>query len=385
MPPLLVTVTVPGAGEACPSWDPLCSAASAVVGTATDAATAVAGTAATAASDVVLTGLGRSFLAGAEQATALALAALDSSTGVDLSVAWFRSNVAVIAAVTLPVVVGLLVAQVIGSVIRREPGGLVRGVVGLGKAFLGAGLALAVTQLALSAVDGICEVIASSAGLTVATAAAKFLRVAVWAASAPTPVLSMLIGLGVIIGCVLLWGVLLFRKAALILVAVFAPVAFAGQVWDTTRVWARRWAEVVTALVLCKVVIVVVFVVGASAFTGTGPGETTTPDRDGAAGLSDLLVGLLLLGIAVFAPWLTWRFVHWSGMEAAGVMHAAVAANPVTSGARTAGTQARYMGQQVLTSLVLGGARGGAAVGGARGGPRLAPPPARPTAGGARP
>jgi hypothetical protein len=38
--------------------------------------------------------------------------------------------------------------------------------------------------------------------------------------------------------------VLLFRKAALVLVAVFAPIAFAGSAWDQTRVWTRRWLEV---------------------------------------------------------------------------------------------------------------------------------------------
>ena len=77
------------------------------------------------------------------------------------------------------------------------------------------------------------------------------------------------------------------------------------------------------ALVLCKVVIVVVFVVGLGAFGSDG--TTTTPDTSGiqptATALSDLLVGLILLSIAAFAPWLTWRFVHWSGMEAASVLH----------------------------------------------------------------
>jgi len=123
--------------EGCPAWDPVCNAT-----------TAVAGTAATAASDVVLTGLGASFLAAAEQATALAMSALDSSTGVDLSVAWFRANVAVIAAVTLPMVVGLLVAQVVGSVVRREPGGLGRAVVGVAKALADAGNEDALDRLA---------------------------------------------------------------------------------------------------------------------------------------------------------------------------------------------------------------------------------------------
>ncbi len=371
----------------CGPLDPFCAVTSTVATSAT-----------TAAGDYILSGLGRSFVTGAEQISALALAALGATTSIDLSVQWFRSNVAVIATITLPVIVGLFVVQVLTSVLRREPGGLVRAVVGVGKALLGAALALALTQVTLTTVDEICEFIASAAGMTVATAAARFLNVAVLAGSSPTPVLQMLFGLAVIVGCLLLWGVMLFRKAALILVAVFAPIAFAGSVWDQTRVWTRRWLEVVAALVFSKVVIVVVFVVGASAFTGLGPDDGVGTAAAGApasdlAGLSDLLVGLLLLSIAVFAPWLTWRFVHWSGMEAAAVMHSAVAANPVTTGARNAGTQSRYMAQQVVTSMVLGGAGGGAkaaAGAGARGGggaPPLRPPPAAPTGpgGGGRP
>ena len=197
---------------------------------------------------------------------------------------------------------------------------------------LGAGIALAATQLALTAVDEICEYIAAAAGMTVAQAAAQFFDFAAMASFAPG--LQLLMGLLLIIGFILMWGVLLFRKAALILVAVFAPIAFAGSAWDQTRVWTRRWLEVVAALVFCKVVIVVAFVVGASAFTGTGPsnGGTAEPSAGGTAGLSDTLVGILLLAIAVWAPWLTWRFVHWSGMEAAAVMHGAVAANPHQQG-----------------------------------------------------
>ncbi|OIQ78700.1 TrbL/VirB6 plasmid conjugal transfer protein [mine drainage metagenome] len=188
---------------------------------------------------------------------------------------------------------------------------------------------------------------------------------------------------------------LLFRKAALVLIAVFAPVAFAGSAWDQTRVWTRRWLEIVAALVFCKVVIVVVFVVGASAFTGTGP-VTAQPSGGSTPGitgtLSNALVGLLLLTIAVFAPWLTWRFVHWSGMEAATVMNSAVAANPILRGARGAGTQTRYAAQQAVTSTILSGAGAAAAAGktaaaagtkatgSGPGAPALRPAPARVTA-----
>lgn len=309
-----------------------------------------------AASDYVLGGLGRSFVVGAEQVGQLALGAMSASTSIDLSVGWFRANVAVIAAIAVPVVVGLFVVQVLTSVLRREAGGLVRAVVGVGKAMLGAALALGVTQLALTAVDGICEYIASAAGLTVTEAAAKFFDF--YALASISPALQILIGLALMLGFILLWGVLLFRKAALILVAVFAPIAFAGSTWDQTRVWTRRWIEVVAALVFSKIVIVVAFVVGASAFTGTGPtdvGAPPTESADGVAGLSDTLVGILLLAIAVWAPWLTWRFVHWSGMEAAGIMHANVAANPIGKVARSAATTTRYAAQQAVMSTVTGG------------------------------
>ncbi|GAA3819340.1 type IV secretion system protein [Cellulomonas soli] len=340
-----------------------------------------------AASQYVLGGLGSAFVEGAAQVGELAMSALDSTTTIDLGVGWFQANVSVIAAVALPVVVGLFVVQVLTAVLRREPGGLVRAVVGVGKALLGAVLALAVTQVALTAVDGICAYIAGAAGMTVAEAAGQFFDFAAMASFAPG--LQLLMGVALTVGFVLLWGVLLFRKAALVLVAVFAPIAFAGSAWDQTRVWTRRWLEVVAALVFSKVVIVVAFVVGASAFTGTGPadGEAATPSPGGAAGLSDTLVGILLLAIAVWAPWLTWRFVHWSGMEAAAVMHGAVAANPISKVARSAGSTTRYAAQQVAMSAVTGGvgsavrgAGAAKAAGGAKVGalPHPSPPPPAP-------
>jgi hypothetical protein len=330
-----------------------------------------------AASDYVLGGLGSAFIGSAAQVGQLALAALDGTTTVDLGVGWFRANVSVIAAITLPVVVGLFVVQVLTSVLRREPGGLVRAVVGVGKALLGATLALSVTQLALTAVDGICQYIAAASGRTEAEAAAQFFDFARMSDFAPG--LQILVGLALVVGFVLVWGVLLFRKAALVLVAVFAPIAFAGAVWDQTRVWTRRWLEVVAALVFCKVVVVVVFVVGASAFTHDGPGLTQPAQSTGAAGLSDTLVGVLLLAIAVWAPWLTWRFVHWSGMEAATVMHGAVAANPLSRAARSAASTTRLAAQQAAMSAVTGGLGAGAKAGaGAK--PAAAPP--APVAGG---
>lgn len=365
--------------------DPLCQVAG-----------QVSGSVSTSAADLVFGALGGAFVSAAQAVSETAFAALDATTRIDLTATWFNRNFGVMAAVTLPAVVALFVLQVIFSVLRREPGGLGRAVVGVAKAMLGSALAIAVTQLGLLATDEICAFIAASAGTSVRGAAMRFFELTWLAGPQAGPVLQALLGIAVIIGSLLLWAVLLFRKAAVLLVAVFAPIAFAGAAWDQTRVWTRRWIEIMTALVFCKVVIVVVFVVGVSAFSSDG--TTSSPDGGGTqpagTSLSDLLVGLILLSIAVFAPWLTWRFVHWSGMEAGTVLGGTVAASPISNAVRSSASQARYMAQSAATTAMLGGAggvvRGGAAAraGGnvAGGAPRVngaAPPvPRTPAAGG---
>jgi hypothetical protein len=323
----------------------------------------VVGSAGSSAASLVLNAIGGAFVSAAQQVTDIALSALDATTQIDLTATWFTNNLGVIAAVTLPAVVGLFCLQVIGSVLRREPGGLGRALVGLAKAMLGAAMAIAVTQLAIVATDQICAVIAASAGTSVKGAAQRFLKLTWLAGPTAGPVLQMLLGLAIIIGSMLLWAVLLFRKASVLLVAVFAPVAFAGAVWDQTRGWSRRWIEVMASLVLCKIVIVVVFVLGVSAFANNGTIQTSTgaTPQPAATSLSDLLVGLMLLSIAVFAPWMTWRFVHWSGMEA-GQLHGAMASTPVPAAARTTASQGKFMAQSAATSALLGGARGGSAM-----------------------
>ena len=115
----------------------LCAAGDAtggVIGGATGGITAGLGEAATG---LAMGGLGAMFAAGAADAATAVLHALDTSTRVDLSAAWFRRNTAVLAAVTLPVLVGLFVLQVAGAVLRREPGGLARAVLGVAQAAAG--------------------------------------------------------------------------------------------------------------------------------------------------------------------------------------------------------------------------------------------------------
>ena len=58
--------------------------------------------------DAVFVALGAAFVASAQDLVAATLATLDASTRVDLSAGWFSDNMGVLAAVSLPVLVGLL-------------------------------------------------------------------------------------------------------------------------------------------------------------------------------------------------------------------------------------------------------------------------------------
>ena len=76
------------------------------------------------------------------------------------------------------------------------------------------------TQTALIAVDGICEFFAASADMTVSAAVGRFFNF-VQMGTAMAPSLQMVVGLILIVGLIALWGVMVFRKAALLLIVVF--------------------------------------------------------------------------------------------------------------------------------------------------------------------
>ena len=90
----------------------------------------------------------------------------------------------------------------------------------------------------------------------------------------------------------LLWIELLMRNAAVYIVVLMLPLAFAAMVWPARRVWATRTAEVLVALIVAKFAIVAILALGGAAL---GP----------AGGTTGLLIGLVLVALAAFAPWAT--------------------------------------------------------------------------------
>ena len=113
---------------------------------------------------------------------------------------------------------------------------------------------------------------------------------------------------GLAIGAaVIVWISLLIRKALLLIAIVFAPIALAGSSWDHTRGWVGKWASFVIALILSKVVLVVIFLLATA--------QVSAPIDGDLQSVSDPIAGVVLMLIAGFAPYLTYKAISFMGFD----------------------------------------------------------------------
>ena len=98
-----------------------------------------------------------------------------------------------------------------------------------------------------------------------------------------------------------LWIELLMREAAVYVIVLMLPLAFAGMVWPARRVWAIRAVELLVALVMSKFAIVAVLSLGGAALaSGTSvAGHSVTA----------ALAGVVLLIMGAFTPWALLRLL----------------------------------------------------------------------------
>ena len=162
----------------------------------------------------------------------------------------------------------------------------------------------------------------------------------------------------------------------LLLVAiVFAPLALSGSSWDVTRGWISKWAMFVIALVLSKLVLVVILLVAVT--------QVAAPIDGDLASVSDPLAGIVLMAIAGFAPYMTYKFLSFMGFDLYHAMGAEQEAKqalnrPVPTPGKPGGDQPK----KVLDGGKDGGGPGdGGGGGGGGGGPKQSPTPAKPPAG----
>jgi hypothetical protein len=102
-------------------------------------------------------------------------------------------------------------------------------------------------------------------------------------------------------GALVLWLELVVREAAVYVIVLMLPLAFAALVWPARRVWATRAVEVLVALILSKFAIVAVLGLAGGALGQLSHG-----------GLTAALAGTVLVILAAFAPWALLRLLPLS-------------------------------------------------------------------------
>lgn len=237
----------------------------------------------------------------------------DTTTAVDVTSNGFTSVYNLIFGIGVFLVLVFFCLQLITGLIRRDPGALSRAALGAAKSVLGAFVVVTLTAVALEIVDQLCMGIIQAAGETTGTMGDKVILLAAGltginiAAPGVGAIVTIFLAGLMIAAVAIVWFSLLIRKALLLVGVVLAPIAFAGASWDATRGWIGKWAAFVIALIVSKLVLVVVFLLAIS--------QIATPIEVDIAAVTEPITGIVLLGIAAFAPYMVYRFVSFLGVD----------------------------------------------------------------------
>lgn len=276
---------------------------------------------------------------------------IDSTTYVDVTGGEFTRVYSIMFGVAVFVMLGFFMLQVIGGMIRREPAALSRAALGLAKSILGSFVALALLGTALEISDQLSIGIVNAAGTNMNEMGDK---VAVFAAGLGTinlaapgagAILTIFLASLAIVGAMVVWISLLIRKALLLIAIVFAPIALAGSSWDHTRGWVSRWATLVIAMILSKVVLVVIFLLATA--------QVSAPIDADLESVSQPMAGVVLMLMAGFAPYLTYKAIAFMGFDMYHAMSAEQEAKaslnrpmPIPLSRRTGSQPAKILGDR---------------------------------------
>ncbi|MFJ6574037.1 proline-rich domain-containing protein [Streptomyces sp. NPDC091292] len=285
----------------------------------------------------------------------LAAKAIDSTTHVDLNAAWFRDNYETILPIGLIVLVATFCAQLVRAAIKRDGQALAQAVTGTVAGVIFAFSAIALTTVAIEVVDALSAGLLTASGLSVETAVRRIVKVGQLAALSGLGWLVMVGAcLGIAIGAVLFWCVMMVRKVGILVMVTLAPFAGAGGGWEAARRWRRGWIEATATLVVSKLLMTIVLVLGIAAM-----GDTQS--KDGIAALADVLAGIVILALVLMCPYATFRFVHWAAEGSDGEsLHRAGGA-----GAQLAKQHAERAGRKTAAMAATAGTGGAAAAAGA--------------------
>jgi type IV secretion system protein TrbL len=240
-------------------------------------------------------------------------AVFDTTTLVDVTDEGYVGVYNILFGVAVFVVLIFFCLQLITGLIHRDPTALTRAALGAAKSILGSFVAIGLTGLLLEITDQLAVGIVQATGNTMESIGDRITLLAAGSAginiAAPgvgAIVTIFLAGLA-ISAAAIVWFSLLIRKALLLVAIVFAPIALAGFSWDATKGWFGKWATFVIALILSKLVLVVIFLVAIT--------QVSAPIELDLASISDPIAGVVLMFIAAFAPYMTYKFVTFIGFD----------------------------------------------------------------------
>lgn len=302
----------------------------------------------------------------------------DSTTLVDVTESGYLAVYNLLFGIGVFIVLLFFTFQLVLGLIRREPAALSRAALGSAKAVLGSFVVITLTATLLEIVDQLCVGIVQAAGETTGTMGDKIalLTAGLTALNIAAPGVRAIITIflaGLMICAVaIVWFSLLIRKALLLVAIVLAPVALAGSAWDVTRNWVGKWMAFVIALIVSKLVLVVVFLIAIT--------QISTPIAVDLAAVTEPIVGIVLLFIAAFAPYMVYRFISFLGFD----LYHAMGSEQEAKGAvdRPWPMPSKAQGDGVKKVLDGGGGPDAPPSGGGGGGtpPPGAPPAAAPAA-----
>lgn len=239
--------------------------------------------------------------------------AFDTTTLVDLTDPGYIAVFNVLFGVAVLLALIFFCLQLITGLVRRDPGALSRAALGLAKAVLGSFVIVTITGLLLEITDQLTIGIVQATGNTmegmgdrIALLASGLAAINIGAPGVGAIVTIFLSALA-ISAAAIVWFSLLIRKALLLVAIVFGPVALAGATWDAAKGWFSKWVAFVIALILSKLVLVVIFLVAVA--------QVSAPIDADLASISDPIAGIVLMFIAAFAPYITYKFLNFVGLD----------------------------------------------------------------------
>jgi hypothetical protein len=267
-------------------------------GAATGAADTVAGLGLHAISSWVLNGT--------KAALQEVASVIGAATAPNLESTWFSGTYWRVAALAAILTIPFLCAAAVQSLARSDLMLLAKVVFGyLPLSLIGVSLAAPLTMLLLAATDQMSAAVSATA----ITGGAGFLDKAATAAGAMSalngsPFFAVVVGMLAVMAALGVALELLVRAAAVYVVVLMLPLAFAAMVWPARRIWATRLVELLVSLILSKFVIVAVLSLAGAAFAGSN------------TGISQLLTAMALLLLSAFAPWALLRILPFTELAA---------------------------------------------------------------------